>query len=246
MKNTYYKIRRKVLIRFFLWKIDFFLEKKHLLFIFYRIFVNIKTILSMKNVCRYTVLPVLMLMLAFLVSGCKNEKSEAPADADKEQVASPADDSSSDAKKIAALSTDSLEGDAVGDEEDADVAQEGVLDDPIEKKEWEEGVEMQLMGSIGDAPATLDMEGRKGFYSYEMSNGKVTRNLELESYDKKSGRVVLKALDKNTGKYIGRFDGKFEISCSTDDDGVEHWANSYCGEFTNYKGVKVDFTLYID
>lgn len=110
----------------------------------------------------------------------------------------------------------------------------------------EEGVEMSLMGNIGGEPATLDMNGHQGFYEYELRGGKVERNLELESYDKKSGRVVLRALEKKTGKLVGRFDGTFVIECTTDDEGEEHCANSYCGVFTNVKGAKTEFMLYID
>lgn len=109
-----------------------------------------------------------------------------------------------------------------------------------------EGVMMSLMGNIGGAPATLDMEGHEGFYEYELRGGRVKRNLKLESYDKRSGHIVLQAIDKNTGKLVGRFDGTFVIECNTDDEGEEHCFNSYTGVFTNVKGAKVDFMLYID
>ena len=148
------------------------------------------------------------------------------------------------AEKPADLKVDSAK---VNEEQKAEAGdKEDTKEVPEGKHESEEGVMMSLMGNIGGSPATLDMDGRTGFYEYDLRGGKVKRNLELESYDKKSGRVVLRALDKNSGKLIGRFDGTFVIECATDDEGVEHCGNSYCGIFTNVKGAKVDFMLYID
>lgn len=102
-----------------------------------------------------------------------------------------------------------------------------------------------LWGYIGSGEgAQLTMNGTTGWY-VPNENDNVKRQLKLESYDKKTGRCVLKAYLK--GKQIGKFDGKYETFYEKDDDGGEHGAAYYQGTFTNtINGVKLKFSLYND
>lgn len=102
-----------------------------------------------------------------------------------------------------------------------------------------------LLGSIGSGEgAQLTMNGTTGWY-VPNENDHVKRQLKLESYDKKTGRCVLKAYLK--GKQIGKFDGKYETFYEKDDDGGEHGAAYYQGTFTNtINGAKLKFNLYAD
>ena len=58
------------------------------------------------------------------------------------------------------------------------------------------GINIALTGKIGDSEGFLSMDGLNGSYSYDLPNGKVERCLEFVSYDKKTGRLILKAKDK--------------------------------------------------
>lgn len=124
------------------------------------------------------------------------------------------------------------------------------LKDNIESQT--EGIELGLWGLIGDSHGELDMNGLTGTYSYGLKNGEAHRRLEFESWDKKTGRLVLRAYEQNSDKFIGKFDGIYEYGNATegeyDDDGEEivHWVESYDGVFTNYKGAKVNFHLWFD
>lgn len=106
------------------------------------------------------------------------------------------------------------------------------------------GVNIALTGKIGTSEAYLNMEGLNGSYSYDLPNGRVERRLEFVSYDKKTGRLILKAKDKK-GKYIGQFSGIYKSEKYTE-EGQRLEYDKYKGIFTNYKGVKVDFDLYMD
>ena len=106
------------------------------------------------------------------------------------------------------------------------------------------GVHMSLTGKIGDSEGYLSMNGLNGTYSYDLPNGKVERRLEFVSYDKKTKRLILKAKDKK-GKYIGQFSGIYKSEKYTE-DGEQLQYDKYKGIFTNYKGVKIDFDLYMD
>ena len=106
------------------------------------------------------------------------------------------------------------------------------------------GVHMSLTGKIGDSEGFLSMNGLNGTYSYDLPNGKVERRLEFVSYDKKTKRLILKAKDKK-GKYIGQFSGIYKSEKYTE-DGEQLQYDKYKGIFTNYKGVKIDFDLYMD
>ena len=103
---------------------------------------------------------------------------------------------------------------------------------------------MSLTGKIGDSEGFLSMNGLNETYSYDLPNGKVERRLEFVSYDKKTKRLILKAKDKK-GKYIGQFSGIYKSEKYTE-DGEQLQYDKYKGIFTNYKGVKIDFDLYMD
>ena len=100
------------------------------------------------------------------------------------------------------------------------------------------GVNMSLWGSIGEAQCKdFIMDGKTGYYQFEGKDN-AKRTLKLKSYDKTDGRCVLDAYLR--GKYIGRFDGQYEIITG------EHAANIYKGKFISVRGVKLDFYLYVD
>ena len=108
------------------------------------------------------------------------------------------------------------------------------------------GVYMGLFGSIGDSEQVdFEMNGTTGWYTYQRQG--VTgpkRTLKLKSYNNKTGRCVIDAYLK--GKYIGCFDGNFFEDEVDMGDGETKVVQSYGGVFTSAKGVKVDFSLYID
>lgn len=106
------------------------------------------------------------------------------------------------------------------------------------------GVTIDLTGMIGNSEGWLNMDGLNGSYSYKLPNGRVERKLEFVSYDKKTGRLILKARDKQ-GKYVGQFNGIYKSNIYTE-EGQQLRVDSYKGIFTNYKGVKIDFDLYMD
>lgn len=87
-----------------------------------------------------------------------------------------------------------------------------------------------FIGTIGShGSMTIDRNGG-GSYTYDLNGKPLTRNIQLKSYDKTSGHLIIESYDKS-GKYIGQFDGY-----TTND-------NSYSGTFTNYKGGTVRFQL---
>ena len=100
------------------------------------------------------------------------------------------------------------------------------------------GIYFSLWGSIGDASAEMDMNGMTGHFSY---NG-INRKLKFGSYNKRSGKLILKEYDLK-GRYIGQFVGTYSefyvpekgFTCA-----------SYNGTFTNTKGGKTTFYLYYD
>jgi len=159
-----------------------------------------------------------------------------------------ADESSTTTKVTEKASTDDNEAAVEESEEVALTAQEII--DEIESQT--EGIKLGLWGLIGDSHAELDMNGLTGSYSYGLTNGEAHRRLEFESWDKKTGHLVLRAYEQNSDKFIGKFDGTYEYGNATegeyDEDGEEilHWVESYDGVFTNYKGAKVKFHLWFD
>jgi hypothetical protein len=84
-----------------------------------------------------------------------------------------------------------------------------------------------FIGSTGYM--TIDRNGR-GSYTYDSNGTSLTRNIEVVSYDKSSGHLLIESYNKS-GEYIGVFDGY-----TTSD-------YSYSGTFTNYKGGMVEFRL---
>ena len=99
-------------------------------------------------------------------------------------------------------------------------------------------VYMSLWGTIGSQSAEFDMSGTKGWY-YLDNREKDKRTLVLKSYNKRTGRVILKAYYK--GKFIGTFDGIFE-----EFNHPEHYGQSYSGKFKSVNGTVLDFYLYFD
>lgn len=106
------------------------------------------------------------------------------------------------------------------------------------------GIHIDLTGQIGNSDGWLNMDGLNGSYSYSLPNGRVERRLEFVSFDKRTGRLVLKARDKQ-GKYVGQFNGIYKTQTYRE-EGQELRVDNYKGIFTNYKGVKIDFDLYMD
>ena len=108
------------------------------------------------------------------------------------------------------------------------------------------GVYMGLWGRIGDSDqAEFEMNGTTGTYSYTrqgQNSGK--RTLRLVSYDERSGRCIIDAFA--AGNKIGTFDGTFFEVSETDDEGVEHFGQSYNGKFISTNGAQLDFMLYFD
>jgi len=95
-----------------------------------------------------------------------------------------------------------------------------------------------VWGDIGSNQADLEMNGTTGWY-YLNGNSKAKRKLVLQSYNKSTGRVVLKAYYK--GKFIGTFNGIFrEIN------GSDHYGQIYTGSFKSVKGTTFSFDLYYD
>lgn len=88
-------------------------------------------------------------------------------------------------------------------------------------------------GSIGSTGyMTIDSNGR-GSYTYDSNGTSLTRNIEIVSYDRSSGHLLIKSYNKS-GEYIGVFDGYTTSN------------QSYSGTFTNYKGGMVEFRLYAE
>ena len=195
-------------------------------------------------------------ILAIMLMGCTNtstDKTNAAADSITNEVATPVEEESQPTLELTdeeaiALSRAINESDEEGaplrelsDEEAAALARANAR-----------GVDMSLWGFIGGSHANLDMNGLTGIYSYGLDNGEVRRRLEFESWDKESGRVVLRAYELKSDKFIGKFDGTFVIENvlegEVDNDGMpaEQWVNTYDGVFTNYKGAKTEFHLWAD
>ncbi len=106
------------------------------------------------------------------------------------------------------------------------------------------GIYIDMTGQIGTSNGWLNMNGTKGSYSYATPTGRIQRILTFGSYNKKSGRLVLNATDKR-GNYIGQFDGTYTRQTYYE-DGQQLGYERYKGTFTNNKGVKITFDLYMD
>ncbi len=108
----------------------------------------------------------------------------------------------------------------------------------------QKGIHIALTGQIGTSEGWLNMDGTRGTYSYAIPNGRIERQLTFVSYNKKTGRLVLKATDQR-GRYIGQFDGIYSTETYYE-DGQQLRTDTYQGTFTNNKGVKITFNLYMD
>lgn len=87
-------------------------------------------------------------------------------------------------------------------------------------------------GTIGgDNHCQVNMPSNYSIGYYTFTN--YTRDLAFESYDPSTRTLILTAYEQGTGKYVGKFVGKYGR------DG------NYKGVFTNYKGGKVNFDLDI-
>ena len=94
-----------------------------------------------------------------------------------------------------------------------------------------------VWGNIGSNQADLEVNGTTGWY-YLNGNENAKRKLVLQSYNKSTGRVVLKAYYK--GKFIGTFSGTFR------EWGGEHPGQTYNGKFKSVDGGALSFSLYCD
>ncbi len=95
-----------------------------------------------------------------------------------------------------------------------------------------------VWGYIGDQKADLEVNGTTGWY-YLSDNENAKRKLVLQSYNKRTGRVVLKAYYK--GKFIGTLDGTFQ-----EFDEPDHYGQTYNGKFKSVNGTVLEFGLYYD
>ena len=95
-----------------------------------------------------------------------------------------------------------------------------------------------VWGNIGNNKADLEMNGTTGWY-YLNGNSNAKRKLVLQSYNKSTGRVILKAYYK--GKFIGTFNGIFR-----EFNGSDHYGQTYTGSFKSVKGATLSFDLYFD
>ncbi len=87
--------------------------------------------------------------------------------------------------------------------------------------------EHTFTGKIGgDDNALLSLTDGAG--SYTVINA--ARSAKVDKFDAATGRLIVKAMELNTQKHIGAFDGTFKNG-------------RYKGVFTNTKGGKVDFDL---
>lgn len=105
-------------------------------------------------------------------------------------------------------------------------------------------IDASLWGSIGDSnDAEMTMYGTTGAYTYNRKGQQAdTRTLRLNSFDKKSRRLVLDAyLGK---KYIGKFDGLCYFASSKTGNSLNVEISYYKGEFKSIKGINIDFCLH--
>lgn len=108
------------------------------------------------------------------------------------------------------------------------------------------GVRFTFYGQIGNSEsAEMVMNGNSGHYSYTV-NGKPSgsRTLKFVSYNRKSKRLVLNAYAN--GKYIGKFDGRFDMGKAYHPEYGYIDAGSFYGKFISVKGIRISFYLYID
>ncbi len=90
---------------------------------------------------------------------------------------------------------------------------------------------LHLNGSIGgDYGASMEFTGESGTYTFM----NMTRRITVDSYDEASGKLVVSGYDRNSGQYIGKFDGTLSGNGGS---------YTYSGRFTNYRGVSLNFSL---
>ena len=103
-----------------------------------------------------------------------------------------------------------------------------------------------MIGTIGDGRVDyFTVDNSVGSYSY-VSNGVQSgkRGLATESYDPKTGRLILRAYAGN--KYIGTFNGIYHHYTEYSTDGASNTSDSYEGSFHGYQGAVIPFSLYSD
>ena len=88
-------------------------------------------------------------------------------------------------------------------------------------------------GTIGTARGcmTIDNNGH-GSYTYDCNGTDLTRNINVVSYNEKTGQLIIKSFNRS-GEYVGVFEGYLDDS------------QLYSGTFTNYKGGTISFHLSI-
>ena len=80
----------------------------------------------------------------------------------------------------------------------------------------------------------LTMDGTTGTMGY--NNG--VRKLKLVSYNKKTGKLIIKEYDSR-GRYTGQFSGTYSIEKYYGD----LYSEDYSGYYTNNKGRKIKFSF---
>ena len=184
----------------------------------------------------------------------------------------PSDTATDEVEKQTASSSVDVAGQAVKDsvvpDSDNDFVEnhfpaEGVTAESVaeEAKKVRELVLDGLWGQFGGAEEVrFSLEGAKGEFWYVSGGARVERDLQLVSYEEtyntqekysgeSGGRLVVNVLEKNTGKYIGRMEGEVGSSweqLDPEEEGSIVGGSAYKGTFVNYKGVKLDFSLYAD
>ena len=176
------------------------------------------------------------LLLLSVTTSCtdKTKAESADASAPTEQV-----------KQVAPNEKDAATANVV--EQDTDTITAGSSPETPQEKTKLTPVYMGVWGNVGGTGFNFDMDGTKGSYiPYDMVEAKEygeRRQLELVSYDPKSGKCVINAFLK--GKYIGQFSGTFNEEEVEMEEGSYTYQN-YEGVFTSVKGAKLDFHFHYD
>lgn len=94
--------------------------------------------------------------------------------------------------------------------------------------------ESYFLGLIGSKGVLAIDNSGGGYCTYNHNGTDLTRNIKVDSYDRLTGRLLIKAYDRQ-GNYVGLFDG-----CAMNN-------NSYVGIFTSKKeGATMDFSLQVN
>lgn len=170
-----------------------------------------------------------LIFVAMVWTGCDNKKSES-------------------ASEITDNATEERH-DTIGRGTPVVQVQDSIIEETSsEETEQLHPVYMGMWGAVGGTGFLFDMDGTKGSYiPYDMGEAKEygeRRQLELVSYDPKSGNCIINAFLR--GKYIGQFKGIFEEDEVELDEGGSHAFQAYNGTFTSDKGAVLKFHFHFD